>query len=389
MAPFLSWIATALLATTPQQSAAEPPAQLEITLRTYRVDGSLGSSAEGTIAEKAPNRTWVDLTTCATGVGIDPRSGFLPPSAIVWQSTGRIVEHTGREYVVEISVRRMDATASESAPKTMTLNLGVPVVLDEVSGQGGCGVRSARLEVSVASALETRVGAGGGGRSASGAGRGRAGASDGSSVGSGAVAGGGGTSVSVLSTAAGPGGSAGGAGSVSTLGRPGSALIGRFIYIPPHVDNVLIDRTVGSSSSHRVNLNALGTAAYDAEVWLIQRRQGVEIETLKQTGHVNAEGLVREFPAVIVPSSGGPLNVVVAINLRPMVTADGLMVLRFAFARVVDQGRGLGFSTKTLPMPAADDVLAFELPGMWTRLDEGVEDLLSIQVRITPVKGPH
>lgn len=388
MTPFSYWIATALLAATLPQATPDPRPQLQIGVRTYPADGSLGGWTLGTMDESVPGRTWVDLAACAFGGG-DPNAPPLRPSAIVWQYTGHIVEHTESAYIVEVAVRRMDGTAAEASPKALSLNLGEPVVLDEVPAQSGCRMGSARLEVRVVLAGAPRPkGAGDRGRGLSASsvgtggagGRGREGANA-TSVGSGAGVG----------ASLGGGASGAGAGGIRAIGSPdAAALIARLLRIPDRVDNTTVDSADRASAQGRVNLQALPAASYDAELWLIQQRQGVVVQTLEQIGHIDADGLVREFPAVVVPSTQGPLSVVVAINLRPMLTTEGLKVLRVALMRMADRGlHSIGFSNKTLPMPGADDVVAFELPEGWAGQDLGAMDSLSIRIRITPVKAPQ
>jgi hypothetical protein len=389
-------IATALLSTAPQQSTTDPPVRLEITLRGYRVDGSLDSTAEGTMADKVPSRTWVDLTTCATGVGIDPRSGSLPPSAIVWQYTGRIVEHMGSVYVVEISVHRMDATASEASPRTMTLNLGVPVVLDDVSGQSACGMRSARLEVSVASALEMRVGAGGGGRSASGVGMGRAGAGGGGgNIGSGAATGGATGGVSNLGGRGGAGTlGGGGIGVAATSGRNGVGVTNAAALVRTAAagDSAVIDfsgtgASTPSAGSVRTLLRSMPAASYDVEVWLVHTPPDGPPETRHISGHLDPLGQVIEFSPEAVQTTHGIGTVNVAAMFRPMITADGLIVLRATIARVLSGGEGFGVTDKVIPMPGPTDVVSFEMPSHGPSSDPIVQ--FSLRVRITPGRMPE
>jgi len=390
MVPLLL-VATALLSTVQQQSTVDAPVQLEITLRGYRMDGSLSDSAEGTMAEKVPNRTWVDLTTCSTGVGINPNSSSLPPSAMVWQYSGRIVEHTGSEYVVEISVHRMDATASETSPRTMTLNLGVPVVLDEVSGQGDCGIRSARLEVIVASALAMRVGAGGGARSASGVGMGRAGAGGG---GSGAATGGGGGGVSNLGGRGSAGTARGGSiGVAATNGRDGVGVTtaAALVRTAAAGDSAVVDlsgngASTGSAGSVRTQLRPIPAASYDVELWLVHTAADGPQEILHIAGHLDPLGQVTEFSPVVVQTTHGIGTVSVAAMIRPMITAEGLTVLRATIARVLSGGEGFGVTDKVIPMPGPADVVSFEIPSHGTSSDPVVR--FSLRVRITPGRTP-
>jgi hypothetical protein len=384
-------VATALVSTAQPQSTVDPPVQLEITLRGYRTDGSLSGSTESTMAEKVPNRTWIDLTSCSTGVGINPHSSSLPPSAMVWQYSGRIVEHTGSEYVVEISVHRVDATVSDASPRTMTLHLGVPVVLDAVSGQGECGIRSARLEVSVASALEMRVGAGGGARSASGVGMDRASAGAG---GSGATAGGGG-GVSNLG-GRGSAGTAGGGGIGygATNGRNGVGVMtaAALVRTAAAGDSAVVDlsgngASTGSAGSVRTLLRPIPAASYDVELWLIHTAADGPPETWHIAGHLDPLGQVSEFSPVAVQTTHGIGTVSVAAMIRPMMTAEGLTVLLATIARVLSSGEGSGVTDKVIPMPGPADVVSFEMPSRGTSSDPIVQ--FSLRVRVTPGRMPR
>jgi hypothetical protein len=390
----LIWIAAALLSTPPQQSTADPPVQLEITLRTYRADGSSAGSAEGSMARGVSNRTWVDFATCATGVGVNPRLGQLPASAIVWQYTGRIVEHTGNEYVVEVAVRRIDSAAIEPSPRSMTLKLGDPVVLDEVAAQSGCGVRSARLDVSVARAIDARVGVGGGGRSASGVGTSRAGAG-----GSGRAAGtgGGGGDVSnlgrrdVASTSG--GGGIFGLAATNSRNGVGVTTAAALVRTAAASDSAVVDLTgtgvsAASAGSVRTLLRSIPAASYDVEVWLVHTTAAGPQDTWHLSGHLDPLGQVIEFPPVAADTTLGIATVSVAAMLRPMITADGLTVLRATIARVLSIGQGFGVSDKVIPMPGPADVVSFEMPSHAGSSDPIVQ--FSLRVRITPGRtGEH
>jgi hypothetical protein len=383
----LIWIVTALWGTALVQSATDPPVQLEVAVRSYHADGSPRAYALGTPNESAPSYVWVDMTACSVGSGIFRSSS---PSAITWQYVGRIVEHRGSQYAIEISVRRMDKTASEASPRSLTLSLGEPVVLDEVSAQSRCGMGSAQLEVSVANPIEGRFGAGGRGRSASGV-RGLTGAGGGGGTSAGGGAGsaggnsfggsGGGTGAGVTGVGATGGQARSGVMSAAALAR--TAAIG---------DTAVIDFSgngVGGTANGgpvRTLLRPLPAASYDVEVWLVHTTADGPPATWQLSGHLDSLGQVMGFSPVAVQTTQGVATVSVAAMLRPMITADGLTVLRATIARVLSSGEGFGVSDKVIPMPSPADVVSFEMPSHARSSDPIVQ--FSLRVRITPGRTP-
>jgi hypothetical protein len=345
------------------------------------------------------------MTACMVGVGIAPNSPPLRPAAIVWQYTGHIVEHTGSTYVVEVSVRRMDGTAGEASPKLMSLNLGEPIVLDEVPAQSGCRLGSARLEARVVLPGAPRLprGGGGGGASASGFGTARS-AAGGGGRGVGGVGGaGGGGGVSATSR---PSGSAGGGGvgaggggagagglrvSASGGGGGGATTAAALVRTAAVGDTAVVDlggsgTSLAGAGSVRTQLRPIPAASYDVELWLVHTTTEGPQDTWHLSGHLDPLGQVIEFPPVAVDTTPGIATVSVAAMLRPMITADGLTVLRATIARVLSGGAGFGLTDKVIPMPGPADVVSFEMPSHGFSSDPIVQ--FSLRVRVTPGRTP-
>src|SRR5262249_25053258 len=93
---------------------------------------------------------WTDSGFCGVGGGNDASSG---PDRIRWQYTGRIVQHTGSTYTVEIEWQR-DGGSYASVPKTtqqFVLQIGAPQVLDTLTppSANACGVTSVHVEAAM------------------------------------------------------------------------------------------------------------------------------------------------------------------------------------------------------------------------------------------------
>ena len=359
MTPML-WFAMWMAGGAEMPQAIDPTIRIEVAVRTYRADGSSGSSAGGTISNASPQLTWVDPTKCGMGAGALPAAEMGASSVIVWEYTGHVVQQTESGFVVEVEIKRRDRGAAP--PRSITIGLGERVILDELpAGAAGCFKDGVRLEVGV-----IRVRDGSGARSGGGGGRagGVSGAGTGAAVG--AAGGGGGRGGGSGVATGGVGGIANGRGgaSVGISDRSGTGMTAAMFAAAMGMgESGTVTKNGVPITDHSVKMHPIDDAAYDAEVWLVHRLPQGQDETLKQTGHIGRDGRVFEFPAMHVSTDAGVVDVSVAGMLRPMTLDDGTIVLRAAIARVLGgAGNSTGSSVTAIPMPGPSDAVSFETP---------------------------
>ena len=371
-----SWIPAILAAFLPHQTAsADPQVQINVAVYLYKADGSMGGSAGGPIKD-ADSLVWVSFSPAACGMG----AGTAAPvsSAYTWKTSGRIVNHDGANYTIDVDVVRTPGAASQSQMRQKTVALGEHIVLDEISDIGGpCNGRTARLEASVEVAQPAR---------APGAASGRGGAASG---------------VTGAGVSAGPigGGRAGaraapappiavGADSRPVLVR-GDPSPSMFVTNAlAHLGESAYEQTFvaeggqnGDKSLIPVTVHAV-EAPYRAEVWLLhtapdgtQRTYGLAGHTIDESGWTFRFGAV---PVILSPNSW--TMALVGVNLRAMSTESGQLVLRASIARAV-QGVAEGASSRAVSMPKPGDVVSFELPQGPAALDG---HRFEVRVRLTP-----
>ena len=123
-------------------------------------------------------------------------------------------------------------------------------------------------------------------------------------------------------------------------------------------------------------MRPIPAASYDVELWLVHTTTEGPQDTWHLSGHLDPLGQVIEFPpvAVAVDTTPGIATVSVAAMLRPMITADGLTVLRATIARVLSGGAGFGLTDKVIPMPgpARRGVLRDAITRVFIRSDRPV-----------------
>jgi hypothetical protein len=128
-------------------------------------------------------------------------------------------------------------------------------------------------------------------------------------------------------------------------------------------------------------------ASYDVELWLVHTPAEGPPETWHIAGHLDPLGQVTEFSPVAVQTTHGIGTVSVAAMIRPMMTTEGLTVLRATIARVLSSGEGFGVTDKVIPMPGPADVVSFEMPSHESSSDPIVQ--FSLRVRVTPGRIPR
>lgn len=377
-------IASAILLQAPPQivkTVGDASVVITVQLGTYRSDGTASSVAGFGLREDAAGRAWLDparcmVTAAAAGASAQPSNG-----SVSWTAFGRLVRHDGTDYVVEVTFARSEGLATT---RTITLRVGEPAVLDEMSEVPGvmaaCGARGVRLEVEATERPAPRppVRAGTAGRGGGGGG---------------AVTGRG---IAATGPAGGGVGGAGGGGVITPEALGLARLAARtptsaadLVDIPTPVDHMRIARPDGvvADDAVPVELRNLSAASYDAELWLISTGSDGRSQTQFRTGHLDALGRIFTFPQVRVKTSTGVVRSVdVAVNLRPMAIPQGALVLRAAIGRFVENS-GWGVMDKALPMPDRGDVVSFEMPnGPWREGPRSNlhDDAMSVRVRITP-----
>jgi hypothetical protein len=366
-------LATALLAAVPQVIRAERPAELQLALRLFRADGSPAGVAMQAVSNDAPDRGWLQFSpaSCGVGAGSMAYAPSAAPGVLVWRLlSGHVVEQTADHYAVDLEMRRMDGATSQPISRHLTSRLGERVLLDEArAATSRCDGWSIRVEATVvllseapgALLAELRAGAGTPADGARSTARGSAGSLMGAAA----------TLVGLTSPPMSNGMER------SNWASGADALAG-----------VSDPKTGTDRHSVEIDLHALAEASFDAELWLVDTSAGRPPQTLQQTGHLDASGRIFQFPLLTVLTAARPVTMDVAVNLRPMATADNRAVLRAAIARVVDRGQSVGLTSKAIPMPGPTAVVSFEMPAGVLAADVSGAHHQELRVRIAQGKGP-
>ncbi|HUL74168.1 MAG TPA: hypothetical protein VLT86_13760 [Vicinamibacterales bacterium] len=407
-----------------QQPASPPDVQLQVGLKVYRGERVTASATSGNDA--LSGSVWTDSTFCGVGSG---STNWSASDRIRWQYSGRIVQHAGSSYTVEIDWQR-DGGSAAALPKTtqqLVLQMGLPQVLDTLTpSANGCGATAVRVEVAVVPASPGNFWRGAAGATASGSGtaggrgRGISGMSGSSTTGGGAR-GGGGTGVNGAGASANAGAGTGqdsfsirGSNNMSALEFARMLASGTYIwnYRPPAVGpagggaagsgatrggagdvNVAAGGGRGIFVAPRTfsrQLTPITTGNYDAELWLVHTPPGGTEETQHLTVHFGIDGEAAAFPLVTVSAPSGPATVDVAVSLRVMADEKGATVLRVIIVRRVDAGTGAstGATTKVIPVPAASETVSFELPDLRGAAQSALADhRFAVRLKIASGKG--
>ena len=314
-----------------------------------------------------PQHLWADGAQCSIGAG--SRASFAA-GAIAWRITGRVVAFpsataTGERqqadvYTVEIDAQRVTGAtspATTSAPRTITLRPEERVLIDRADVSGACGSGEMRLEATVGPSSGGFVGAGGRGGVGRGGGGGRGAGVGGGTAGVGRSGGGGAAAMAGQ-----------GAGTSSGMGR-GSATGGRG---GGGARGSGVPAAMGVPPGTVITLRA-PEPPIDAELWLVHHLPTGPERVLPLTVRI---GSTFTFPAVIVTTSQGPVNVEVSGAIYERLlngAADGLSVeikrrLRGDGPPSIDY---LGSSTRQLAMPPASEVVSFPIPNYLTEAGTG------------------
>ncbi len=413
-------IAATLAAPRPvsAQAPPSPPGMgtplVQAGLFSLRPDGSVGGFAVDTAEAAGEDISGaVYLAPCGSlGAVSGPRP--IPASATdVWKLSGRVLALTDTEASLHLTWQRARRSGQELSDPgetvTLTLRRGERTRLDTVAlpAAGLCEERSAALDVVFASrdemrgrgrAIASATGGGGfgspGGRSVrdaaagagGGGGAGGADASDGGAAGPGSGAGAGSSSASASGSSSSSGigaGTGSGSGSGSGFGGRGG---GAFV-------------TEGGTTRAIIgNTPRRGTPS--ADLWLVHTLPGAADETFHLTVP-QVTSFPREFSFAPLPirSASGVLTVTVQGTIETGLTPTGEPRLYFSANRRVafapsgrtarDTAPLIEGSTKTaVPLPAADDVLSFEMPPLRFPGGQALPNRLSIRVRLTPTPMP-
>jgi hypothetical protein len=326
------------------------PLRVQIILRTYRPDGRIEATAETT--SPTPNGfVWADPILCAPmASGVPRRSG--PTPSVGWSVTGRALGASGETLAVRVQWQRAwDQGAQQTTPRTGTLEAKIPLgdrfSLDFVTltPSKDCPVSAARLEVTVvppaatvanderAEALRAQIIAKRAG------GRGRE-----SSPGSGDL----------------------NNGAPSSTGDGATAAL----------------QLMEARRATRVDQAAPGPL-FDAELWLVHKLpDGAERSELIRQPVRDTASFV--FPVIHLTSAAGTTGLEVFGFVRRVVGDAGALSLQVAIGqRHVGTASSESYSGsgKTIPWPAATEVLSFELPAD-SRLPSGHR--FDLRVRLRP-----
>ena len=370
------------------------PLVFEVSLRRYGPDNFMSASA-GDSAITGKLESYVSAPASLCGLSASSAEPTSVPG-VGWHVTGEVLSTASGQMSARVEWQRIWDKGSRiqngpSGSKTITLRAGERVELDRVvpSGQSACNATDARLEAAVVTKLAYRLGVVNGSFSKVAAG---------DTMASGYFTG--------LATARGGRGTA-----TTTTGTQTGTTTGTTTTDTKVKQNLEWNRT-------QLGSRIAGAASYDAELWLVHRGpDGVET-VQQQTVRFGASGLNYTFPSISVQTSKGPITVDITGKLQSFVgdppdpnRANAGMATAYYFQRLsvvgdtpklqprlmVTIGRRArasgppllditGGSSIAMELPAATDVLSFELPA----LQKAAEDLLkghqfSLRVRVTPI----
>ncbi len=317
------------------------PLRVQVILRTYRPDGRIEGTAETT--PPIPNAfLWADPILCTPLAALAPRRSGPTPS-VGWRVTGRVLSASDDTLAVRLDWQRLwDQGTLRPHPQTGTIEAKIrlgdrrSVDLVTLTPSKDCPVSAARLEVAVippaatvanderaetlrAARLASRVG----------------------------------TSPVNKSTGN------------QTAGWAGSAL-----------------RSIDAPQAASADEAAPGPL-FDAELWLVHKlpdgaeRSELIRQPLRDTGSFT-------FPAVHLTAGAVTVDIEVFGFIRRVAGSAGVPSLQVAIGqRYVAAGSTENFSGsgKTIPWPAATEVLSFELPPD-SRLPAGHR--FDLRVRLAP-----
>jgi hypothetical protein len=366
------------------------PLVFEVSLRRYGPDNFMSASA-GDSATTGKLESYVSAPASLCGLSASSTEPTSVPG-VGWHVTGEVLSTAAGQMTARVDWQRIWDKGSRiqngpSGSKTITLRAGERVELDRVvpSGQSACNTTDARLEAAVVTKLAYRLGV------VNGSFKFAAGERVGDFTFTGVAAGArGGRSVATSTT--------------STTGTQTTTTTA-----PKMKPNLEWQK---AELGYRVR----GGASYDAELWLVHRGpDGVET-VQQQTVHFSGNSTSYSFPAISVQTSKGPITVDITGKLQSFVgnppdpnEANAGVAYAYFFQRkdvtgetpqpriMVTIGRRArasgppllditGGSSIAMELPAATDVLSFELPA----LQKAAEDLLkghqfSLRVRVTPI----
>lgn len=346
--PFLALAASALILGQSNHAFVEVGTPIvQVGVFAYQPDGSVGARAVGTTPRLA-SVAWVTASACQLGAGGLPAEGT---AAHAWRFSGKVLSSTAEEAVIQLEWQRtLDHSQAVGGPGTsvqLTLRVGEPAQLDFVSPT------TTRCAATVAfeARYEPRgirmhgkvdVSAAGGG---SGGGTG-AGAGGGTGQGSGKQSG-------------------------------------------PQSNTRTVTGTTAELARADSTPSATIRETFDVNVWLVHTAPGRDERVHHLAVRSKPEGgAAFMFPPVAVDIPQGQVTVqiggsfTVENNGRDLVFNPSRIVMLKAAggSNTVDRTRGEGKVSS--PMPAADDVLSFELPPVATGVGPGIPDKFAIRAQI-------
>lgn len=360
-----------------------PPGDLVLEIAAGRYEADRRTSHAGSSAFDSFSTTIFMTDACSLGAGrISTDRTGLPQVHTAWQVSGRIVDRTAYGLAVAIDWRRTteDGRQVESGPSgsmQVTMRAGERLVLDTVSPPPGstsalC-ANTIRLEAAVVPRAErSYVGMRGGGRGAGGGGAGAVAGGSGAGVA-------GGTGGAVAGSGGGRGAGGGGRGAAVSGGRGGGggAGAGRAVQVGEQLTRAL---------------EMLAALRLNVELWLVHGRPNQE-EAVQRVNVRTAGPTNYGFPTIALGTSdgasfevNGQIQIVpdaMVVNGQP-VPDSARRVSVFIQRRIFTTAdpRGTAWSTtKIIEMPAAADVVEFELPPLEGASYKGHR--LSLRLRIT------
>ena len=327
--PFLALAASALILGQSNHAFVEVGTPMvQVGVFAYQPDGSVGARAVGTTPRLA-SVAWVTASACQLGAGGLPAEGT---AAHAWRFSGKVLSSTAEEAVIQLEWQRTldhgQAVGGQGTSVQLTLRVGEPAQLDFVSPT----TTKCAATVAFEARYEPR------GMRMHG-------------------------KVDIREAGGGSGGGTGaGAGGGTGLGSGAKA-----------------DSTPSATIRE----------TFDVNVWLVHAAPGRDERVHHLAVRSKPEGgAAFMFPPVAVDIPQGQVTVqiggsfTVENNGRDLVFNPSRIVMLKAAggSNTVDRTRGEGKVSS--PMPAAGDVLSFELPPVATGVGPGIPDKFAIRVQI-------
>jgi hypothetical protein len=357
------------------QVAAEKPS-VQIGLFSYQVDGSVRGSVttspDAGQTQLSPNSYVYAGPGCVMGAGSVAGQSGAESSEQAWRFSGQVVEAGAQQAIIELTshrVRRDGQTVAEtSGMQRLVLNVGSPVVLEEVRLDPSSTCRVARITLEARFEARPHFGGRAGGAGFSGA---AVGGVRGGGGGTGAGGGGRVVGVSAGGSGASGGGAATGAGGGARVVSSGGGGGG------------------GTGSGGGIGTGSAAAALYDVDLWLVQTPASGAEKVTHATMRLDRTGGSLQFGPVTVATPQGTATVQVRVSIAlPGGDGAGQQVAFTASRSVLFTPSGrpprdplTSSGTTTSALPGPNEVLSFEMPPVTIPGGPSIDERFSVRVR--------